>query len=501
MKKMILEITTLLTMCLFFSACKIGSIESSVESTPLSQQEGTIEPTIATTATITATIETVEPALIVGENPFFFKDVNQPVIYRGLLSFDSDILNEIVSLQIKYLADLQYGKLYELKLYGVDEIPEDRRSLGYFYVQEDRIHKFDPTKENLDLLKTSKELPEDSVIVCQEEEIKDSLGENESGWHHYLEVDGDKRVYHSYNNLVSTGYYETFTWELGKGLVDYRSGYAAERDAIELELLQAISVIQKDWASAQSDSILKEKPEYKEYMKYTYELGEAYITVYEGPNTDREDWANYSADIWVYTKDWIAQVEDNTWLLPAKYEVGWIGDKEYFRYDLSYVTESTTVFLMLDDENKLHRISLPGELYEVKGEDITVVSSSYDMLYTKSDQILSGHTWKPQYYYYDNYDVHAYAAVEISNEEFNQYVGSQEILDQLKSKYSNQDSKLSISFLKRENGLIHIKLNVESTDSIIFYYETYQIQEDQSLVEISSGEGTYAPLPKEVVIK
>lgn len=63
------------------------------------------------------------------------------------------------------------------------------------------------------------------------------LGEDESGFHSYLEVKGDKREYHSYNNQVSTGYYESFIWEKGKGLINYRSGYGAESNSIELQLI------------------------------------------------------------------------------------------------------------------------------------------------------------------------------------------------------------------------------------------------------------------------
>ena len=71
-------------------------------------------------------------------------------------------------------------------------IPEDRLSLGYFYVQADKIYKIEPSEENISRLKTSEELPEGSVIVCQDEEIKDTLGEDEPGSHHWLEANGEK---------------------------------------------------------------------------------------------------------------------------------------------------------------------------------------------------------------------------------------------------------------------------------------------------------------------
>ena len=77
-------------------------------------------------------------------------------------------------------------------------------------------------------------MPLDGYIVCQNEELKDPLDENVKGWHHYIKVDGDKRESHYYNTAVDTGYYENMIWERGKGLISYRSGYGALREAIEL---------------------------------------------------------------------------------------------------------------------------------------------------------------------------------------------------------------------------------------------------------------------------
>jgi hypothetical protein len=112
----------------------------------------------------------------------------------------------------------------------------ERLNLGYFYVQKNRIYRIDPTEENLNRLKTSEELPNDSVIVCQDKDIKDTLSKDEQGWHQYLTVNGNKQEFHSYNDQVTTGYYESFIWEKNKGLINYRSGFGAERDGIELQL-------------------------------------------------------------------------------------------------------------------------------------------------------------------------------------------------------------------------------------------------------------------------
>lgn len=171
-------------------------------------------------------------------NSCFFKSNISQMNYKGKFLFD-DIVEQDVKLNINELASFKNGKLYELKLDSIEGVPNDRLSLGYFYVQKDKIYKIEPTEENLSKLKTSEELPDGSVIVCQDEEIKDTLGKDKPGFHHYLEINGDKREYHSYNNQVATGYYESLTWEKGKGLINYRSGYGAERDSIELQLINA----------------------------------------------------------------------------------------------------------------------------------------------------------------------------------------------------------------------------------------------------------------------
>lgn len=175
------------------------------------------------------------------DNSFFYKSNISQVNYKGKFAFD-DIVEQDVSLNINELATLKNGKLYELKLESFEGAPNARLSLGYFYVQNDKIYKIEPTEENLSKIKTSEELPDGGVIVCQDSEIIDTLGEEEPGFHHYMEVNGDKREYHSYNNQVSTGYYESFTWEKGKGLISYRSGFGAESESIELEWLQKLKL-------------------------------------------------------------------------------------------------------------------------------------------------------------------------------------------------------------------------------------------------------------------
>lgn len=169
------------------------------------------------------------------ENPFFFKSGVNQENYSGSFLFD-DVIENDIKLNISEVASLKKGKLFELKLDSIEAIPEDRLNLGCFYVREDKIYKVPSDQESLNTLKSSEELPKDSIVVCQSQKVKDALSENELGLHQYIKLSGDTIEYHSYNNQVNTGYYESFIWHKGKGLVNYRSGYGAESNSIELKL-------------------------------------------------------------------------------------------------------------------------------------------------------------------------------------------------------------------------------------------------------------------------
>lgn len=137
-------------------------------------------------------------------NSFFFNDHKIEFIYKGNFLFD-DTITENAKLYVSEIAELKDGKLYHLKIESITGVPDNRLDLGFFYVKQD-------------------------------EATKDALGKDNKGWHQYIAANGNKREYHSYNNLVETGFYESFVWEKNRGLIKYRSGFGAERDSIDLEL-------------------------------------------------------------------------------------------------------------------------------------------------------------------------------------------------------------------------------------------------------------------------
>lgn len=247
-----------------------------------------------------------------------------------------------------------------------------------------------------------------------------------------------------------------------------------------------------DWSIIQKNKILEKNPKYRTYTEYSFSLKDAYITLYITPESTT-DFLNFHGDIWVYAKDWATQVEEDTYISPITYGINTLNDIEYFRYDKSYATETLTVLLMIDDKEQLREVSLSGALKDVKGDELTVFESSYDLVYLKSENYTCGHSWKPYYYYLEDYDIKEYEGHIIEKEDFLKYQGAQEILNQITLKYENVDKQLTFKFLERDNGLIHINIMVESPQDIIFYYETYQIV-GQKLISVDSGEGIYRGL-------
>ena len=108
----------------------------------------------------------------------------------------------------------------------------DGHRLGavHFVDGEDNITLYGVWEVNI---KNEEDFIARGTVVCQEMGKEDSLKE-EKGWHEEIMVEGTVCTYRSYNDLTETGYYERFVWEKGKGLIEYKSGFGAERDRIYL---------------------------------------------------------------------------------------------------------------------------------------------------------------------------------------------------------------------------------------------------------------------------
>ena len=153
------------------------------------------------------------------------------------------------------IAKLKKGILYHLKIEQASDlkIPTKRLSLGYFYVQKNRIMRiwenndyeaqgnvWTLSKKTLNrIIKTSK-IPKYSATIWQKKTYKDTLKRDKIDWHQYLKKIQDspkKRLRYGgyYQYPQHSGYWETFIWEEGTGLIYYQSGY---RDGVDYIMLK-----------------------------------------------------------------------------------------------------------------------------------------------------------------------------------------------------------------------------------------------------------------------
>lgn len=185
--------------------------------------------------------EYAEEEIILSDN-YFFPQGTDTYTYAAIFAeaFNRGEIEAV--LHITEVQVYEEGILYELKIDCDMEVLDrgyrgEWRNLGFFYVQGDDIY-FIRSYQAQDEYQTVEEILDTATLVCSEAGEEDALDEDERGWHEFIVVDGDTRVYHGYSNMVETGYYEHFYWERGKGLVAYESGYGAKAEGIDMYLVE-----------------------------------------------------------------------------------------------------------------------------------------------------------------------------------------------------------------------------------------------------------------------
>ena len=153
------------------------------------------------------------------------------------------------------VAKLKKGILYHLKIEQASDlkIPTKRLSLGYFYVQKNKIIRiwenndyqaqgnvWTLSKKALNRIIKTSEIPKYSATIWQKKTYKDTLKHDKIDWHQYLKKIQDspkKRLRYGgyYQYPQHSGYWETFIWEEGTGLIFYQSGYRDGVDFIRLK--------------------------------------------------------------------------------------------------------------------------------------------------------------------------------------------------------------------------------------------------------------------------
>lgn len=181
-------------------------------------------------------------------NVYFYKAEETIHTYEGYFYLHSytDLWQDI-DLYITRLESFPNGTLYTLELeqpVSSDPYDEllDRKYIGYFYVMDEVIYYLSAEKDGytdannnriIEQIKSSEaNFLEQCMIVCCENATEDITDDN--GYHAYVEVDGDKRIFRYYNDyFYGSKEYMLIVWEKEQGITYYMHGNGAKNMHVE----------------------------------------------------------------------------------------------------------------------------------------------------------------------------------------------------------------------------------------------------------------------------
>lgn len=176
-------------------------------------------------------------------NPYFFSKDKTIVDYEGEFEFfgtnpETGFLESKkidVKLSVSEEKSFENGVLYDINIVNdgrfyfddseIGEQDRKRMHLGYFYVQADKIYLIRDVAVDTDI--TERELVKYGKVICQPEPKGDILEPDEKGRHESIGIVGDQCIYGWAQNYIETDWWESFIWQKGLGLVEYKSGRGA----------------------------------------------------------------------------------------------------------------------------------------------------------------------------------------------------------------------------------------------------------------------------------
>lgn len=188
------------------------------------------------------------------ENPYFYSQ-KECFLSADIQYVDFEVFITVKGeLKLQWLKEYDNGNLYKLMVEAdgniTDWLGEERLNI-YFYITEENIYRlWSYAVQNgeviefhnnddllLGTLNTDEKLIENGELVCCMEEKTDELEYLEEGSHVTI-VQKEEQITYNRVDIGASGnreFYESFVWEKGKGLVEYKSGYRVESEILYIE--------------------------------------------------------------------------------------------------------------------------------------------------------------------------------------------------------------------------------------------------------------------------
>lgn len=203
-------------------------------------------------------LQTYKANPVTHQNPYFYDlDRVQMSANTEYYGEDGNVYEGVINFEIYKVKEYDNGELYHLKINPLENgesYLNDYRLNMHLYVTDDKIYRlwsyeyqgddavvfYDDDETSVKVWDTEEKIIENGVVVCQMEDTCDDLEDGEYGMHYSIKKVGNQIQYSRYNVKANGGidFYEWFTWEEGKGLVDYGSGYREEAEILYLSDIQ-----------------------------------------------------------------------------------------------------------------------------------------------------------------------------------------------------------------------------------------------------------------------
>lgn len=169
----------------------------------------------------------------------------------------------------------------------------------------------------------------------------------------------------------------------------------------------------------------------------------------------------YSGTLWYVDADDCMPLRRETFrMMDGKMELAPDAKYLFFYMDYNFTANITEIWTVVDGKPTEDRFSQMGEVRYRGGSDFEIWMDAYDWFYELEDELWSGHTYKPYFYYYDEKTagLEKYAGEIISKDAFVQLSGIGLIAEIEAEGYEVGD------IIKWENDIITINYEIPPQD-------------------------------------
>ena len=154
-------------------------------------------------------------------------------------------------------------------------------------------------------------------------------------------------------------------------------------------------------------------------------------------------------------------------------------DKIYYAVNLRMsMGLGSSSYILEESETGVEEVlNLGYTVAQLEDGDVLIESTHYGVCLDKTTGMMLGRTWGYSYLTYDedSGQFKEYVANEITEEEFLEYEGATECLENIRNSYS--DYEVKYTFFKRNNGLMHVQCEYEKDyeNVSLIYYNHYTV--------------------------